>query len=64
MIAPLRSASEPAHYPKPTEATFSQALTLLEKSLPEHHAKLASLLAEGRFHEVDAILAVLEGRDP
>ncbi|MBL9021833.1 MAG: hypothetical protein JNL21_06510 [Myxococcales bacterium] len=64
MTTQLPTGGAPAHYPKPTEATFSQALKLLERSLPGHHAKLASLLADGRFHDVDAILAVLEGRDP
>lgn len=64
MTTQLPAGGEPAHYPKPTEATFSQALKALEKSLPERHAQLAQLLSDGRIHEVDAILAVLEGRDP
>ncbi len=61
---PKGGAPAPAHYTDTTVRTFEAALTALEKSLPEHHAALAKLLENGRIHDVEAIRAVLEGREP
>lgn len=61
MPKPPPPVSGQAHYPHPTETTFVRALATLAKSLPAHHAALAALLVEGRFHEPEAILAVLQG---
>jgi hypothetical protein len=56
--------SSPPRYPQPTEAAFARALLILSKGLPEHHGALASLLEQGRLHDVEAVVNVLEGRTP
>ncbi len=61
MPTPPTPTSHPAHYPQPTETAFAKTLKALEKSLPKHHAALVTLLEEGRFHDADAVVAVLEG---
>lgn len=53
-----------AHYSDTTARTFEAALGSLKKKLPEHHDGLARLLENGRIDDVDAILAVLDGREP
>lgn len=55
-------ASAPAHYSDTTQVTFEHALDALKKKLPAHHDELAKLLELGRIDDVDAILAVLDGR--
>ena len=65
MAPPLAPPPRPrAHYPQPTEAAFERALAALAKDLPGRHAALSALLTDGRFHDVDAIVAVLEGGAP
>jgi len=49
-----------AHYTDATERTFRQALMSLEKTLPTHHDALAVLVDEGRFDDVEALIALLE----
>ncbi len=58
-----RGAPAPAHYSDTTARTFETALGSLKTSLPEHHAGLARLLEDGRIDDVDAILAILDGRE-
>lgn len=48
-------------YTDATETVFRRALEQLAKALPAHHAALARLVDEGRFHDIDAVEAVLEG---
>ena len=49
-----------AHYTDATDQSFRAALDALEKTLPAHHAALATLVDTGRFDDVDAIVALLE----
>ena len=57
------SRNAPNPYSEATELAFRSALLQLATSLPEHHHALARLVDEGQFHDVEAILAVLEGGD-
>jgi hypothetical protein len=49
------------HYTQPTEDTFERAVEALRRKMPDHQAALVALLVEGKFHEPDAIVAVLAG---
>lgn len=48
-------------YSDATHRTFKAAVRSLEKDLPEHHAALADLVDQGRFHDFDAIVAAIGG---
>jgi len=61
---PKGGAPAPSHYTDTARRTFKTALKTLEKSLPEHHGALTKLLESGRIDDVEAIRAVLDGREP
>jgi hypothetical protein len=48
-------------YSDATSRTFDAAVRRLEKALPQHHAALAELVDQGRFHDFDAIVAAVGG---
>lgn len=62
--SPKGGAPAPSHYTDTAARTFEMALKALEKSLPEHHGGLTKLFESGRIDDVEAIRAVLEGREP
>lgn len=55
------SAPSRAKYSDATERTFRGALKKLEATLPDHCAGLGALVDAGRFDDLTAIVAVLEG---
>jgi hypothetical protein len=60
-IDAARSTGAPTLYTEATEKVFRGALTQLAKTQPDRHVDLTRLLDEGRFHDADAIEAMLEG---
>jgi hypothetical protein len=57
----VSARSRASTYSDATLRTFKAALRSLEKDIPEHHAALAELVDQGRFHDFDAIVAAMGG---